>query len=498
MRGDFTRDTFNPAKHFLRVLMQQGRVELDADSNEQTAILLHYLTTLATDLIGPYGGPEVHTGFGLLPDLKLLDHLNQAERDQLKQKPVLDLVTALLKRLNTNAFDFLITPGRYYVDGILCENEDYVIYSTQASYLPVDKRDALKPPLLFYLDVWERSISAVEDDSIREVALGGPDTAARAKVEWQVRLWPTTEDERKQPPSDLTPDEIRKNWPAWVNALQPQGREQLRASVKSPDGAASTDPCITHPEARYRGAENQLYRVEIHQGGAVGVATFKWSRENNSLAFPIITLAGNRARLASLGRDTHLGLKVNDWVEIVDDGITLRNEANPLYQIAEIDPIDLIVTLKVPDGAKLPTYDETSKDHPHLRRWDQKGDAKANGAVFITEADKDKDWIALEDNIQIQFQKGGQYRTGDYWLIPARTATGDIEWPKDANGLALALPPHGIDHHYAPLAIWAPVPPVRALEGDAEEVKKPKRGAAAADADPIADCRLLFTPLAGK
>jgi len=56
-----------------------------------------------------------------------------------------------------------------------------------------------------------------------------------------------------------------------------------------------------------------------------------------------------------------------------------------------------------------------------------------------------------------------QYHTGDYWLIPARTATGDVEWPtemgKDSQGNAvlvhLAKPPDGIDHHYAPLAVIA-------------------------------------------
>ena len=57
MNGDFTRDTFNPAKQFSRVLMQQGRVTLDADWNEQSSILLHYLRTLARDLIGPYAAP---------------------------------------------------------------------------------------------------------------------------------------------------------------------------------------------------------------------------------------------------------------------------------------------------------------------------------------------------------------------------------------------------------------------------------------------------------
>ena len=44
MKGDFTRDTFDAAKHFSRVLMQQGQVQLDADWNEQTSILLTICT----------------------------------------------------------------------------------------------------------------------------------------------------------------------------------------------------------------------------------------------------------------------------------------------------------------------------------------------------------------------------------------------------------------------------------------------------------------------
>ena len=63
MRGDFSRDTFNPGKHYAGVLMQQGRVQLDADWNEQIAILLRSLETLTKDLIGPYGGPEGNCGF---------------------------------------------------------------------------------------------------------------------------------------------------------------------------------------------------------------------------------------------------------------------------------------------------------------------------------------------------------------------------------------------------------------------------------------------------
>ena len=52
MKGDFTRNTFDALTHFRRVLLQQGRVALDSDWNEQTAILMHYLQALSADLIG--------------------------------------------------------------------------------------------------------------------------------------------------------------------------------------------------------------------------------------------------------------------------------------------------------------------------------------------------------------------------------------------------------------------------------------------------------------
>ena len=38
MKGDFSRDTFDARRDYVRVLMQQGRVQVDADFNEQHAI----------------------------------------------------------------------------------------------------------------------------------------------------------------------------------------------------------------------------------------------------------------------------------------------------------------------------------------------------------------------------------------------------------------------------------------------------------------------------
>ena len=49
MHADLSRITFRPDRHYSAVLAQQGRVQLDADANEQTAI----------QLSGPYDSPPI-------------------------------------------------------------------------------------------------------------------------------------------------------------------------------------------------------------------------------------------------------------------------------------------------------------------------------------------------------------------------------------------------------------------------------------------------------
>src|SRR5262249_589227 len=196
---------------------------------------------------------------------------------------------------------------------------------------------------------------------------------------------------------------------------------------------------------RYRGAENHLYRVEIHRTGAAWdkqvdekgmpagniatAATFKWSRDNSSIVFPILSLGGGKVTLAHLGRDISSSLQLNDWVEVVDDDLVLRGESGPLRQVELIDPVEMSVKLKDAPGT-LPAYDENSLNHPMLRRWDFQGDGFEDKALTFKEAtgEEDKDWITLEDGIQVQFPApapapGAQpktYRSGDYWLFLAR------------------------------------------------------------------------------
>jgi len=433
MRGDFTRDTFDRAKHFSRVLMQQGRVQLDSDWNEQTDIVLHYLRALARDLIGPYAGPNDRLGFRIVTD---------PDDAELKALPS-PRKEVLLKAVKNG--DFAIDVGRYYVQGVLVENEHWLSYTEQRGYpfSEAAKLDHIKDKDgLVYLDVWERHITYVEDDHIREPALNGPDTCSRTQIIWQVKvLLPANSDDKLDCDS--------------VNDLLPLGTGRLRARARFDKEPPQL--CVIPPEAKYRGAENQLYRVEIHQGGTpVDGATFKWSRENGAVVFPIRTLSGTVAVVEHLGRDKHLSLHEGNWVEIVDDDIALSELPGVLAQVGSVDRDELTVSLTALAGLSLPTYGAADAGrHPLLRRWDHTGDPNAGGAIPVVEqATTAEAWIPLEDGIQIAFTKeNGIYRTGDYWLIPARTVTGDVDWPKEGNTeMGQSLPPHGPRHWFAPLA----------------------------------------------
>ena len=47
----------------------------------------------------------------------------------------------------------------------------------------------------------------------------------------------------------------------------------------------------------------------------------------------------------------------------------------------------------------------------------------AEGAAVIAEGSGEEGWLTLEDGVQVQFQTGGRYRPGDFWVIPARMTT---------------------------------------------------------------------------
>jgi len=140
MKGDYSRFSFDSKKHYRAVLMQQGRLQLDSDWNEQVQIGEHRYKAFFQSMVGRSGTPR-----GMEMKLKVVD-------GQLH-----------------------LTKGAYYIDGLLIENEEEI---------PLDLPG--EGEYLYYIDAWTREVSAAEDDALIDPAVD-LETTTRLKTEWVVR-----------------------------------------------------------------------------------------------------------------------------------------------------------------------------------------------------------------------------------------------------------------------------------------------------------------------
>jgi hypothetical protein len=418
--GDYTRVRFDPTNDYSGVLLQQGRVTLDADVNEQ---------------------------------VDLLDR-------RLRADVVDTLARGVISRETPNAFllafsgaDLTIAPGRALVHGLLAENHggppdeyDPVLGETRGTaplsyadqpYLPDAATLAPLPPdgtWLAYLDVWQREVSCLVEPGVVEQAVA-VDTTTRRQTAWQVRF-----------AEAATGDTCDSDNPAYDAATAPSDGRLSTAAVGVP---ASTDPCTIAPFGGYRGLENRLYRVEIHDPGPPGTATFKWSRDNASLGASVLAIDAARTTLtlSRLGRDGVKRIAVGDWIEITDDHRELHRLPGELRQVTAVDEVRGEVTLASALSAGV--FDATDATrHCRVTRWDQSGAAvdAAGGTVAVPAGGAA---VALEDGIEVTFgvaRAGGTFLVGDHWEFAARTADASVEE-------LVEEPPRGVLHHHMKLGI---------------------------------------------
>ncbi len=383
MKGDFSRFTFDRRKHYAGVRLQQGRVQLDADWNEQDDLAAYQRHTLAADVIGPSGAPAIGGGFDL----------------------------------TASGSDVLISRGRYWVDGLLCENEAEVPVTGQPD-LPGFTMPTDDGRYLAYLDAWPRSVTALEDPDLLELALEGADTATRVRTVWQVKLLQLLSGETDFPPG-------------WEPDSRPRPTLAARAA-----GAPK---------------ENQLYRIEVHKPGLLGEATFKWSRDNGSVAAliqnPATNSEENRFQIQitrQIGPDQAGGFETDQWIEVTDETRILQGQPGILAKLSSV--VGQVLKVEGWPGVSDPVPD--LPDGPQIRRWDS--DADQTTTIPAT----NDGYIDLDGTLEVQFggPANAYYRTGDYWVVPVRAAAG-VLWPTDSSDAPLALPPHGVQHHYAPLYV---------------------------------------------
>ena len=145
------------------MLEQQGRVSLDADANEQCAIDGYLRRTETVDVIGEYGAPVNDAGFAI----------------------------------TVTGNQIAIGAGRYYVEGLLCENTvDALAYQSQPYLLNPSPTDATLigelpnegtgAAVQVVLQVWQRLVTPLDDAALREPALGQADTTVRLQTVWRV------------------------------------------------------------------------------------------------------------------------------------------------------------------------------------------------------------------------------------------------------------------------------------------------------------------------
>jgi hypothetical protein len=466
---DISRFTFDPWKNFSGVVMEQGRVQLDSDWNEWDRELSRRTQAGALDIMGHAVYPAT--------------------------TPAAFQITVAAGPA------ILIGCGRMYVDGLLAENHGLranaqwdpalaelsgspqppmqpppspssanTVNFTNQPHLPGATLPTGVGPYLFYLDVWTRPVTFLEDPDLIDKAVA-VDTTGRLQTVWQVK-WMAF-------PSGTT---YTCATPDSQIAYPPPSSGRLSTNVV-PNPQAG--PCCLITGTGYTGVENQCYRVEVHQAGAgsdaasVSGALFKWSRDNGSVSTGVtaINAGANSAKnpasvltVMSLGRDQVLGFSPGNWIEILDDWSELWGVPGVLCQIDSVNVATRTITLTstVPTGpttagASPPSFpvdgDGLTTPHRHTRitRWDQSGTVyKLSGAQLqpwcnlgatggLIPIPASDTTLVLENGVTVTFS-GGAFNVGDFWSFDARTADGSVEVLVDA-------PPLGIHHHYTKLSV---------------------------------------------
>ena len=286
MTADLARTTYDPTRHYRSVISQQGRVTLEADSNEAALIAAEALRLETLDIIGPTGTPDDGYKVGS----------------------------------GSGATGISVGPGTMYLGGWRLELDASVDLAKQPDWL--DRQAAtLTGDIAVALLVTEQSVCAVEDQALREVALGGPDSAARSRL-MQHFLQGRIDGET----CALGAAGIKALLNADGLTLDPASCEIVSSAglqagfVPGPNKA---DPCKPAAAGGYLGADNQLVRVTVVAYDAtVQNGTLLWGWNNASLLYRAAATDARTLTLSSVPVDEEHAPQAQQAVEI------LRSQAN--------------------------------------------------------------------------------------------------------------------------------------------------------------------------
>ncbi len=440
MAQDRSRSAFDvrQPKHWSGVQTQQGRLISDDDWNEADAIAQEDSRRTRTDVIGPSGSPD--DGFKV-------------------SNP----------SANAAGIDFTLQPGTLYVGGLRVTLEQPAeAFSLQKDWL--QQEAANRPPLgktdridFVYLEAWQQPVTAVEDDELREVALGGPDTSVRVRTMRRVRVLP-----------DIISEDCGAAWTALTNSLGGVSAENERLNDTTltvgyePNNGPATNLCSPSAQAGYLGAENQAIRVEIGSGGK----TLLWGYDNVSPLYRVqVTNDAQGAQVIhflTLPNDeahwplAHQIVELLPWSAILPNGQKVAETSagfltsvtasyDPNTQNVKVAPVVPPTFGTTWQGRADRAFLSTGQDYYYLRVWNRGADLASLPEIPFTVG---QPVVLTGTGISVTLA-GTTFRQGDFWIIAVRPESPAkvVPWKLESGRLA-----EGIRRFYAPLGIihWRP------------------------------------------
>lgn len=419
MGSDRARLSYDERRQWRSVVSQQGRVTLEADVNEASQIAAEEQRREALDFVGPAGTPD--DGYALDP--------GEPGWDQR---------------------DFSTGRGTMYVGGVRAFQYDDVQYTKQPEWLDhrgdpdwVDPGEVKTATELIYLSLREQEVSATEDTPLREVALGGPDTAQRTHLVQRVKRLPTT---------SATCGDLGDAQATWAQqglrfvpeTMRLESSATLRVSL--PKTGGGSDPCEPAAQGGYLGADNQLIRVQVVSSDGTKGGKLIWGFDDASSLYRVQVVGEKTLRLEARPPDALHNPREGQAVEVLRTAVRLdtadfiASDRGEIFTLAEsYAPDSQDVKL---DGNVSGDVSEAAKsDMVFLRVWEQRLDFEAGTAVSLGDT-----------GVDVTLAAGGKpFHPGDFWCIAVRPRTPTEVYPHRL--LDAPQPPDGPRLWACPLAI---------------------------------------------
>jgi hypothetical protein len=278
MPSDRDRFSYDEKQQYRSVVAQQGRVTVPADWNESQEIFAEEQRKEALDIVGPAGTPD--DGYRI--------DVPQSSPD----------------------YDFLIAPGTMYVGGERVFLPQQITYFTQPDWIDAPRPNP-DPVLEFiYLQLQEQEVSAVEDSTLKDVALGGPDTTQRTRLLQHIVRTPTQ--------AKTCPEALLEQIAAWLaqgltfDPATMRLNSLSRLKVGFDQSATPPDPCEPTASGGYLGAENQLIRVRL-----TSQDEFVWGFDDSSFFYRVDVIDNQTLRLQTPPVDSFHQPRANQAIEIL-------------------------------------------------------------------------------------------------------------------------------------------------------------------------------------